>query len=66
MTENPFRDHLLKSPLAMGKDGWFDIPTGPGLGVEVDEDFVKAHAVDPDKAPVHTAFAAPKVAVAAG
>jgi D-galactarolactone cycloisomerase len=66
MTENPFRDHLLATPLAMGKDGWFDIPTGPGLGVEVDEDFVKKHAVDPAKAPVHTAFAAPKVAVGAG
>ncbi len=65
-TENPFRDHLLQMPLAMGKDGWFDIPKGPGLGVEVDEDFVRKHAVDPANAPVHTAFAAPKVAVAAG
>jgi D-galactarolactone cycloisomerase len=66
MTENPFRDHLLATPLAMGKDGWFDIPTGPGLGVEVDEAFVAKHAVDPAKAPVHTAFAAPKVPAAAG
>lgn len=66
MTENPFRDHLLATPLAMGKDGWFDIPTAPGLGVEVDEEFVKAHAVDPSTAPVHTAFAAPSVAVGAG
>jgi D-galactarolactone cycloisomerase len=66
MTENPFRDSLLATPLAMGKDGWFDIPTGPGLGVEVDEDFVAAHAVDPSKAPVHTAFEAPKTTVGAG
>ena len=66
MTENPFRDSLLSTPLAMGKDGWFDIPTGPGLGVEVDEDFVAAHAVDPSRAPVHTAFEAPKTTVGAG
>jgi D-galactarolactone cycloisomerase len=66
MTENPFRDSLLATPLAMGKDGWFDIPTGPGLGVEVDEDFVAAHAVDPSRAPVHTAFEAPKTRVGAG
>ena len=26
------------------RDGWFDIPTGPGLGVEVDEAFVRACA----------------------
>ncbi len=64
MTENPFRDHLLTTPLKMGADGWLDIPTGPGLGVEVDEAFVKKHAVDPSKAPAHTAFEAPKVPAA--
>ncbi len=58
-TENPFREHLLSTPLRMGADGWFDIPTGPGLGVEVDEAFVRAHAIDPSKAPVHTAYEAP-------
>jgi hypothetical protein len=49
----------------MGKDGWFDIPQGPGLGVEVDEKFVAKHAVDPSKAPVHTAYEAPKQPAAA-
>jgi D-galactarolactone cycloisomerase len=66
MTENPFRDHLLKTPLVMGKDGWFDIPTGPGLGVEVDEAFVAKRAVDPAKAPVHTAYEAPTAPATAG
>ena len=66
MTEKPFRDQLLAPPLAMGKDGWFDIPTGPGLGVEVDEAFVVKHAVDPSKAPAHTAFEAPKAPATAG
>ena len=59
-TENPFREHLLATPQTMGTDGWFDIPTGPGLGVEVDEAFVARYAVDPAKAPVHTAYGAPK------
>ena len=42
-TENPFREHLLVTPFRM-EDGWFRIPTGPGLGVEVDEAFVRASA----------------------
>jgi hypothetical protein len=49
----------------MGSDGWFDIPAGPGLGVEVDEAFVAQYAVDPAKAPVHTAYEAPKAPVGA-
>lgn len=64
-TENPFREHLLSTPLRMGADGWFDIPTGPGLGVEVDEAFVKAHAIDPSKVPAHTAYEAPRAPAAA-
>jgi D-galactarolactone cycloisomerase len=64
-TENPFREHLLSAPLRMAADGWFEIPTGPGLGVEVDEAFVKAHAIDPSRAPVHTAYEAPKAPASA-
>jgi D-galactarolactone cycloisomerase len=41
---NPARTHLLSTPLVM-RDGWFDIPSGPGLGVEVDEGFVRRSAV---------------------
>lgn len=37
---NPARTHLLARPLPF-RDGWFTIPTGPGLGVEVDEAFVQ-------------------------
>ena len=43
LTENPFRTDLLATPLVM-RDGWFDIPTGPGLGVEVDESYVRGRA----------------------
>jgi D-galactarolactone cycloisomerase len=61
-TENPFRTDLLATPLRMGADGWFDIPTGPGLGVEVDEAFVRRMAIEPGLAPSHTAFEVPTVA----
>jgi D-galactarolactone cycloisomerase len=61
-TENPFRTDLLATPLRMGADGWFDIPSAPGLGVEVDEAFVRRMAIDPDLAPSHTAFETPTAA----
>ena len=41
---NPARTHLLATPLTM-RDGWFDVPTGPGLGVDVDEAWVRRVAV---------------------
>ena len=41
--DNPYRSALLATPLEF-KDGWVTIPTGPGLGVEIDEDYVRHHA----------------------
>lgn len=35
--ENPFRDELFRSPLELS-DGKVSVPTGPGLGIEVDEE----------------------------
>jgi D-galactarolactone cycloisomerase len=35
-TENPIRDEILSTPLAI-RQGFVDVPQGPGLGVEVDE-----------------------------
>jgi D-galactarolactone cycloisomerase len=64
-TENPFRTDLLTTPQVMGPDGWFDVPTAPGLGVEVDEAFVRRMAIDPDLAPSHTAFETPTTEPAA-
>jgi D-galactarolactone cycloisomerase len=40
---NPARTDLLVAPLTM-RDGWFAIPDGPGLGVTVDESFVRRWA----------------------
>lgn len=40
---NPWRTDLFVSPLRQ-KNGWVDVPTGPGLGFEVDEAFVRRRA----------------------
>jgi D-galactarolactone cycloisomerase len=39
---NPFRDELLGKPFEM-KNGRMEVPTGPGLGIEVNEDAVKKY-----------------------
>jgi D-galactarolactone cycloisomerase len=42
---NPWRTEVAAG-WRVGRDGWVDIPTGPGLGIEVDEAFVRRHARD--------------------
>jgi D-galactarolactone cycloisomerase len=41
LIENPFRDKLVRRPFVVERDGSMAVPTGPGLGIEVDEDAVK-------------------------
>jgi D-galactarolactone cycloisomerase len=43
LIENPFRDRLVTRPLEVDRDGFMQVPTGPGLGIEVDEDMVKQY-----------------------
>ncbi len=50
-TDNKFRDQLLKEPLNIQRQvkenaGEVKIPSGPGLGVEPDEDFIRAYETD--------------------
>ncbi len=50
-TENRFRDHLLADPLDIQgqvarNNGRVAIPTGPGLGVEPDMDFIREYEID--------------------
>lgn len=40
---NRFRDELVSTPWALAPDGTVTPLPGPGLGVEVDEDFLRAH-----------------------
>jgi D-galactarolactone cycloisomerase len=49
-TPNRFREELLKEPLNIltqvkQNDGWVSLPKGPGLGVEINIDFVRAFQV---------------------
>ncbi len=42
---NPWRDELaIGDPLALDGDGCVAIPTGPGLGIDIDEAFLRANA----------------------
>ena len=43
--KNLFRDELTSRPYELGKDGTVRPLEGPGIGVEVDEGFLKAHPV---------------------
>jgi D-galactarolactone cycloisomerase len=40
--ENPFRDEIVTQKFEL-KKGYFDVPTGPGLGIEIDEKVVKKY-----------------------
>ncbi|MGE5191135.1 MAG: mandelate racemase/muconate lactonizing enzyme family protein [Deltaproteobacteria bacterium] len=40
---NPFRDEIVARPFEI-KNGFIDVPTGPGLGIEVNEEAVKKFA----------------------
>jgi D-galactarolactone cycloisomerase len=40
--ENPFRDAIVTKPFEL-KNGQMEIPTGPGLGIEINEDAVRKY-----------------------
>jgi D-galactarolactone cycloisomerase len=40
--ENPFRDVIVRKPFEL-KNGYVEIPTGPGLGIDVNEEAVKKY-----------------------
>ena len=43
-SENPWRNGLAREPFQM-RDGSVNVPTKPGLGIDVDEDVVRRYAV---------------------
>ena len=45
-TRNPLRDDLLTTPFTLDADGYVQVPTGPGLGVEVDPEVLERYRVD--------------------
>ncbi len=42
--ENPFRDHLALEPIVQ-KGGIVQVPTGPGLGIEIDRSIIERYKV---------------------
>jgi D-galactarolactone cycloisomerase len=49
-TPNRFREELLVKPLAIPEQvkkngGWVSLPAGPGLGIEIDLNFMKRFEV---------------------
>ena len=42
--ENPFRDHLALEPI-MQRNGTVEVPTGPGLGIEIDRAVIERYRV---------------------
>jgi D-galactarolactone cycloisomerase len=42
--DNPHRAGLLTTPLPFS-NGWATIPDGPGLGVEIDEEYLRHHSI---------------------
>lgn len=42
VSENPFRDEIVAEPFEL-KRGYFDVPTGPGLGIAINEDAVRKY-----------------------
>jgi D-galactarolactone cycloisomerase len=43
-TFNPFRDQLSRTPLSH-TGGWVSIPTGPGLGIDIDREVLERYRV---------------------
>lgn len=43
--ENLFRDRLADRDFRIQADGMLAVPTGPGLGIEIDEDLIRHHLI---------------------
>lgn len=43
--ENPYREELSSRPFQIDADGFMKIPTGPGLGIEINEEVVSQYLV---------------------
>ena len=55
-TGNPFTDELLVEPLVV-REGEIAVPTGPGLGIELDEDLVERYTLPPGASIPHGNYA---------
>jgi galactonate dehydratase len=44
----PWREELTSGTAPRVKDGYYNVPTAPGWGIEVNEAAIAAHPEDPD------------------
>jgi L-rhamnonate dehydratase len=52
VAETPINQQLTRERLPL-KDGWVDVPTRPGLGVELDPEILERYAIGAKPLPVH-------------
>jgi L-rhamnonate dehydratase len=45
VAETPINQTLVKERMPVDADGFIAVPTGPGLGVELDEDVLERYRV---------------------
>lgn len=45
ISHNALRDELLTEPLTLDEDGQVTVPSGPGLGVEINEDLLQRYTI---------------------
>ena len=45
LLENPFREELSPKPFQINSQGFVEIPTKPGLGIEVNEEVVRKYLI---------------------
>lgn len=46
MTENPFRNELMKEPFVPDKNGMLTLSDAPGLGIDVRDDVIETYRID--------------------
>jgi len=46
---NPFREKMSSPPYTVMPDGTVELPDGPGIGIEIDDAFLEAHAFIPGR-----------------
>lgn len=46
---NPFREDMSSKPYTVMPDGTVELPDGPGIGIEIDDAFLEAHAFIPGR-----------------
>ena len=44
VSDNPMLREIIRNPIALGSDGYMEVPQAPGLGIEIDEKAIKKYS----------------------